>query len=193
MGSFLARRYLMTYAGELTAAVICGTGTTPTAMLAGGRCLAALIGLFRGPKYRSELLKKASFGTYNARIDNPKSPNAWLSVREENVEKYDKDKYCTFPFTVNGYKTLLGTIAYIQKPANVGKIPKTLPIFLIAGAEDPVGAYGKGVQAVYEVLKKQGIKDLSIKLYPNDRHEILNETDRESVYADVAEWLSKYC
>ena len=72
---------------------------------------------------------------------------------------------------------------------NIAKIPKNLPVFLIAGEEDPVGNYGKAVKNVYEIYKKAGIKDISIKLYKNERHELINETDKEDVYDDIRHWL----
>lgn len=97
--------------------------------------------------------------------------------------------YCTYSFTVNGYRTLLDVLSFIQNSDNIAKIPKDLPVFLIAGEEDPVGNYGKAVKHVYEIYKKAGIKDISIKLYKNDRHELINETDKEDVYDDIRHWL----
>ena len=76
-----------------------------------------------------------------------------------------------------------------QRQENIEKIPKTLPIFLIAGQEDPVGNYGKGVRQVYKSYKNAGILDVDIKLYKGDRHEILNEKDREQVFADILSWM----
>ena len=70
-------------------------------------------------------------------------------------------------------------------------VPKHLPIFFVAGEDDPVGAFGKGVKRVYERFKRSGIKDVSLKLYKGDRHEILNETDREQVYEDLYVWMEK--
>lgn len=192
MGSFLARRYMMNFGYELTGAIICGTGGQPGAVLAGGRVLAELIRLVRGDRHRSKLLQKAAFQSYNARIKDAKTSNDWLSRREENVERYNRDKYCTYRFTVNGYRGLFSTIAYIQRKSNIAKLPKELPVFLIAGEEDPVGAYGKGVLAVSESYKKQGLTDVECKLYPQDRHEILNEEDREVVFEDVRNWLEKH-
>lgn len=91
--------------------------------------------------------------------------------------------------TVNGYRTLLDVLSFIQNSNNIAKIPKNLSVFLIAGEEEPVGNYGKAVKNVYEIYKKAGIKDISIKLYKNDRHELINETDKEDVYDDIRHWL----
>ena len=84
---------------------------------------------------------------------------------------------------------MLDVLTFIQNPKNIDKIPKKLPILFIAGEEDPVGNYGKAVKFVYQTYVHAGIQDVSIKLYENDRHELLNETDKEIVYADLKNWL----
>lgn len=192
MGSFMARRYLMTYGKELDGAIISGTGAQPGIVLKAGKAVASLIKFFRGDRCRSVLLKKMFFGNYNSRIPNPGTSNDWLTKDQAIVEKYNADPYCTYSFTVNGYRTILEVLSFIQKPENIAKIPETLPVFLIAGGEDPVGAYGKAVTRVYETYKKAGLRDVSIRLYKDDRHEVLNETDKESVYDDIRNWLNSH-
>lgn len=189
MGSFMARRYIMTYGSELTGAIICGTGSQPGAVLTTAKLVAKTIKLFHGEKYRSEFLKGLSFNGYNSRIKPLRTPNDWLSREESNVDKYNLDKYCTYTFTLNGYLTLFDVITFIQKKENVDRIPKDLPIFMVAGEEDPVGGFGVAVKAIYEEYKAKGQKDISLKLYPEDRHEILNEIDKETVYQDLGNWL----
>ena len=77
----------------------------------------------------------------------------------------------------------------LQKPKNFVNIPRQIPVFFVSGEEDPVGDYGEGVIRAKNALVKAGLENVSMKLYPNDRHEILNETDREVVYSDIYEWL----
>lgn len=192
MGSFMARRYLITYGDRLTGAIICGTGFTPGIVLGFGSAVAGLIGMVKGEKYRSSMLTKLAFGSYNKRIKNVKTSNDWLSVNEDNVKKYNKDKFCTFIFTVNGYQTLFDVLKFIQKKSNYSRIPKKLPLFFIAGEEDPVGGYGKNVLKVATQYKECGVNEVETKLYAGDRHEILNEDDRKNVYEDVCSWLMKH-
>lgn len=192
MGSFMARRYLMTYGSELSGAIISGTGSQPKAVLASGILLANITGLIKGERYVPSLLKTIAFGAYNKRIDNPKSEHAWLSRDEEIVKIYDKDKMCTFDFTVNGYKTLFDAIDFIQKKENINKIPKKLPVLFISGKEDPVGNYGKGVEQAYDDFCNLGIDNSEIVLYHDARHELLNEIEREAVFKDIYDWISKY-
>lgn len=189
MGSFMARRYIMTYGKELTGVIISGTGAQPGPVLMGGKLIAGIVGLFKGDRYKSKLIKQIAFGSYLKRIENPKSKSDWLSKDEEIVKKYDNDKFCTFDFTVDGYKTLFESIEYIQKNENIAKIPKTLPILFISGTEDPVGNYGKDVESIYDIYDNAGINDIEMLLYHDGRHEMLNEIEREGVFEDVYEWI----
>lgn len=189
MGSFMARRYLMTYGDELTGAILCGTGEQTSATLFAGKTAAGILGAFKGQRYRSEFIRKTSFKGYNDRFEK-RTENDWLTKDQSIVDWYNDHKFCTFGFTINGYKTLFEVLTYIQKQENYNKIPKNLPVYMIAGEDDPVGNYGEGVKHIYQQYKDSGIKDISIKLYPNDRHEILNELDKETVYADVADWIA---
>lgn len=189
MGSFMARRYIMTYGDILDGAIICGTGSQQSYVLNVAKVLASLSKTFKGDRYRSKMLKKVFFSKNNNRISNPRTENDWLTKDETIVDRYNADKFCTFSFTVNGYRTVLDVLTFIQKPKNIDKIPKKLPILFIAGEEDPVGNYGKAVKFVYQTYVHAGIQDVSIKLYENDRHELLNETDKEIVYDDLKNWL----
>ena len=189
MGSFMARRYLSTYGDEIDAAIICGTGYTPTVVLKAGLMVAGIIGAFKGDRHRSNLIKNMAFGSYNKRIPNSTSASDWLSVDKENVQKYENDKYCTFKFTVNGYQSLFEVIDFIQKKKNIEKIPKDIPILLIAGDEDPVGNYGEGVKKVHEIYKSSGLNDNKIVLIKGKRHEILNESDRENTFEIIYDWI----
>lgn len=190
MGSFMARRYLMTYGEKITGAIICGTGYTPGIILTLGDILANAIKLFKGERHQSKLLKKMAFGSYNKQITNVRTENDWLSRNADNVKEYNQDKYCTFLFTVNGYQTLFDVLRFIQKKENIRQIPKELPIYFIAGKEDPVGNYGAGVLKVAEQYKQSGVKHIQTKLYENDRHEIINESDKDTVFKDIFKWLS---
>lgn len=191
MGSFMARRYAMTYGTELQGAVFVGTGNQPQAVVKIGKCLVDFLSILFGERYKSKMVEKLMFGSYNTHFEPVKTRYDWLSRNEENVEKYKNDRACTFLFTLNGYKTLLSTILYIEKRENIGRIPAKLPVLLLSGEEDPVGDYGKAVRQVYTIYKQRGIKDISLKLYPQDRHEVLNEIDRQEVYAYLYQWLDK--
>lgn len=192
MGSFIARRYLMTYGNELDAAIIMGTGSQPKITVLGGKLIVKIWKLIYGDKHRSKFLCNVMFGTYNKNIINSSTGKEWLTKDEEICKNLCNEPGCNFLFTLNGYQMILETLGFIQKKNNINKIPKKLPIFIASGKDDPVGNYGKGVKHVYNEYNKAGIKDISIRLYDNDRHEILNETDRQMVYKDILEWLDRH-
>lgn len=190
MGSFILRNYLFRYGSEVDKAIIMGTGMQPKAMVVGANVMAGIGNFFNARKV-SKFMDNASFSTYNKRIPNNRTSFDWLTKDEKKVDAYIADPLCGFIFTCNGFKTLSNLLWRLNKKSNLEKMPKSLPILITSGAEDPVGEYGKGPKLVYDSYKELGIKDVSIKLYDTDRHEILNETDREVVYKDLYEWLVK--
>ena len=186
MGSFLVRQYIERYGEEVDGVIIMGTGWTDQNTLTAGKTVCNVISAFRGEKHRSKLIEGIAFGSYNDRC--PKRTRVdWLTKDEKIVDTYLKEPRDTFRFTVNGYKFLFNAIEDEQK--NIDKMPKNLPVFFVSGEEDPVGAYGKGVITSYTKFKEAGMTDVNIKLYPGDRHEILNELDRQQVYEDLYTWL----
>lgn len=189
MGSFLIRQYMSLHGSGLKGVIVSGTGVKPEIVLAGGKCLCSIQAAFKGWHYRSTLLAKAAFAGTGKRIHPQRTANDWLTKDEAIVDAYNADPLCTFLFTVNGFYEMFRSIQFIQKKANLNRIPKELPIFLIAGAEDPIGDYGKGVERVYQQMQEANIADVTIKLYKDDRHEVLNETDREQVFEDLLTWL----
>lgn len=192
MGSFMARRYAMTYGEEIDGAVLVGTGNQPALQVHFGKAFVSFLGIIFGERHKSRLVNFRMFALYNRRIRPARTKYDWLSRNTENVDRYRRDKACTFLFTLNGYKTLFSTILYIENPVNIRMIPAKLPILLLSGEEDPVGNYGRAVKQVYAIYKKRGIKDLSIRLYPGDRHELLNESDRHEVYEYLYQWLNRH-
>ena len=115
--------------------------------------------------------------------------NSWLTKDTEIVTKYYNEPRCCFKFTLNGYLGLMEAVLYDNQMDNVQKVPKKLPLFLVSGEDDPVGDCGVGVKKVYDMYKEAGLLDITYCLYENDRHEILNETDRDKVYADILSWM----
>ena len=189
MGSFMARRYLMTYGMDLDGCVICGTGSQSRPVLIAGPVVANALRLVFGDRFRSRLLERNAFGTYQKRIPNPRTKSDWMTRDTAIVDWCRSNKYCSFRFTLNGYRTLFEVLSFIQKRQNIDRIPKELPLFFIAGGQDPVGHYGRDVRRISAGYEKAGVEDVSLKIYQEDRHEILNELDRDLVYRDVLSWL----
>ncbi|MBE5940017.1 MAG: alpha/beta hydrolase [Lachnospiraceae bacterium] len=190
MGSFLTRRYLTIYGNELDGVIIMGTGSQSQLTLKAGLGIIKLLSFIYGDKHRSNFVNKIVFGGYNKKISEKDTGN-WLTKDQSVVDTYNGDPYCNFVFTLNGFKWLFENMEYVQKPDNYMKTPKDIPMLIISGKDDPVGNYGKGVKKVYDIYKKCGVHDVSMKLYENDRHELINETDKEVVYADILDWIVK--
>lgn len=189
MGSFILRNYLFRYGSGINGAIIAGTGMQSKGTVFMARTVTAVQKFFLGSKHIGKFVDKASFGSYNKKIENPKTGFDWISREESNVQRYMDDPLCGFVFTLNGFATLFKLIYNCHDPENLEKMPKQLPIMLIAGSDDPVGDYGQGVEKVYRSYLEHGMQNVQMKLYEKDRHEILNETDREMVYDDIYRWI----
>lgn len=192
MGSYMLRKYLAFHDENLRGAIIMGTGTVPDATTKFGLKFCSFIAAFRGWHYRSKLIQSLSYSKPYRQYDltGKDVTNSWLTKDVEMVKKYYHEPKCTFMFTVNGYKGLMEAVLFDNQIENVKKISNKLPIFIVSGADDPVGDCGEGVKKVYNMFQEAGSEDVTWKLYENDRHEILNETDRQQVYEDLLAWMN---
>lgn len=191
MGSFLARLFIIEYGDKLDGAIIMGTGQQNNATLIAGKCLIKIISLFKGERYRSRFINNMALGSYNKKFEPSKTHCDWLTKDSDVVDWYYHEPRCHFIFTLNGYYNLFSLIQQIIKKKNLLKMPKELPILIVSGEDDPVGNFGKDPLSVYELFKESGMKNVECKLYPTDRHEILNELDKSDVYNDLSNWLLK--
>lgn len=191
MGSFLIRQYISQYGEGLSGAIIMGTGHKGVFLLDAGRILCRLVAACKGWNYRSTFINNLGMGSYQKSFPSEKSANNWITSDKERRDKYEKDPLCSFIFTVNGYEQMFAGMRTMIKRKNLKRIPKNLPIFFVAGAQDPVGNSGKDVEKVFHSYQKLGIKNCSIKLYPNARHELLNERNRKQVYGDLYRWMTE--
>lgn len=189
MGSFIARLFIMKYSMEIDGAIIMGTGNQPPLLASCGRLLTEAMALFKGKYFRSEFVNKLAFGAFNKKFEPARTAMDWLTKDEAVIDKYLADERCTFIFTLSGYRDLFGIIAEIGKTENIRKTRENLPVLITSGDKDPVGGFGKGVRAVYDKFVEAGLKNVRLKLYENDRHEILNETDRKTVFEDILGWI----
>lgn len=186
MGSFLLRQYLGRYGEGLTGAVIMGTGDQPGIVLKLGKTVCRTLAFFKGWDMRCSFVNEFVVGGYEKKLGK-----SWISRNEENVKAYTGDPFCNFVFTLNAFYHMFDGMQKMNVQERKGKVPKELPIFFMAGKEDLVGNKGKGVEKVYRRYVAQGMTQVKIKLYEEDRHEILNETDREMVYQDIWQWIQK--
>jgi len=189
MGSFLIRTYLIDYDDQLAGAIISGTANMPQAVIYGGIALSSIIKLIYGDNHRSKLLRNLCFFGYNKQFKPNINPMDWLSRDEKVTDAYIHDKHCRFIPTTLLYKEMFGGIKYMSNKHHYKQLKPDLPILLISGEKDPVGNNGKGIHKLHDDFRKADLKNVTMKLYPECRHELLNELNREEIYADIINWL----
>lgn len=192
MGSFLAQQYLFTHGSTLAAAVLSGTNSGGAALVRVALGLAHIERLRLGPRGRSKLLQAASFGDFNRRFKPARTEFDWLSRDPAEVDKYIADPLCGFSMTVQGWIDVFGGLLRIEEQASRERVPRDLPIYLFAGAEDPVGHAGKGVVGLFDAYRRAGVADVTHKLYAGGRHEMFNEINRDEVTGDLIAWLDQH-
>lgn len=193
MGSFITRRYLTIHGKQLDGAILMGTGGQPLALAVLGKMAAGLIGLVKGKRYQSPLLRQMVLGSYNKAFKPNRTVCDWLSRDEDMVDAYLQDPYCGVSFTCQAYVDFFHILIDLGMKRQFHNIPKELPLLVISGADDPVGDFGKGVEKVYDQLVDLGMEAVAIRLYPGARHEILNEINREEVFEDIFYWIKDVC
>ena len=191
MGSFLTRTFLILHPDLYDAAILSGTGHQSAALVNGGYLAAELMTKLKGPHASGQALNDMAFGSYCKRIENPRTPFDWLSRDNETVDKYIADPLCGFVCKTSLYRDMMGGLKFLTNQKNIDKMNKTLPIYFMSGAEDPVGDYGAGVETAYKAFCRAGLKDVMIRLYPGGRHEMLNELNRDEVMQDILNWLNE--
>ncbi len=188
MGSFLARTYASRYGKGIAAFIFSGTaGKNPA--IGAGRIVSKLEQLKNGPAKPSKLLDSLSFGAYNKAFAPARTSFDWLSRDSKRVDEYVTDSLCGFVFTAEGMRDIFDGLGFISTPEWAKSIPN-VPILLISGSKDPVGACGEGVRQVAEWLKASG-HSVQLQLYPEGRHEMLNELNRKEVFQDILSFINR--
>ena len=190
-GSFISQGYIEKYSkdNEIAGCILCGTAGPMGALVAGGCFLTAIAKTIYGGDSVLKFLANASFGSYNKRTEK-KTDVDWLSKNEFNIQMYQDDAWCGIPLTTSFFYDMTHGLKKIHNPANIKKISVDLPVFFIYGSEDPVGSYGATINKLMNIYKANGLKNLSIKAYEGDRHEIFNEDDKEEVEKDLMNWVN---
>ena len=190
MGSFMARTILCKYPESgIAGAVICGTGWQPAFALP---LLAKVIDLMSkksGDTAPNKVLNDLIFGSYNNKIADKRTNYDWLTRDPEIVDAYIAHPLCGFVPSGGLLRDMMSGMHYIETKENLARMRKDLPVLFIAGGEDPVGSFGKGIHQAANAFRKAGMTDVQVKIYPDCRHEILNELNKEEVFEDVTNWI----
>lgn len=191
MGSFIARTIIGWRSDLFDACILSGTGHQPIIVCKTGQLIANAHIRKNGSKSKSELLQNLSFGSYLKKIENPKTSSDWISRDEKIIASYQMDPLSGFEASASLMRDMLQGLELIARSGHIRQMDKSLPVLFIAGTHDPVGNYGKGVLKVKSLFEKAGVKNLSVILYPEMRHEVLNEIGYEQVFEDVLAWMEK--
>lgn len=189
MGSFITRLYLAKYGRDVDVVIIMGTGQQPRVQTWTAIGLTKILRVLHGEKYRSKFLEQMSTGMFNRSFSPNQTKADWLSRDEAEVDKYLAHEHHQFTPTLNMYCALFTFSNLAASRKWIKKIPRSLPLLLISGAKDPVGGFGKGVTHFYKILRHEDFTDVTLKLYPDARHEILNELNKNEVMRDLVAWM----
>lgn len=188
MGSFVARTFLIDYPGAVDGCILSGTGQESTLTVAAGKLLTGL-----GDSHKvNKLFYKLSIGAYNKKFSPARTGADWICRDEKVVDAYLADPLCNFQTTAGMNHAMMSGLQYVARRKNLDRMDKDTPVYFFAGDADPVGAMGKGVKKVAGWFREAGVKDVTVKLYPGGRHEMLNETNREEVFQDTLAWLKAH-
>ena len=189
-GSFVTQEYLERYGATVDAAVLIGTsGPNPSVRLAA--LLASLTCLVKGRKAPAKLMNALVFGAYTRAVPNAKTEFDWLSRDAAEVQKYIADDRCGFLCTAGFYQDFMRGLLRIHRKKALQGIPITTPILITAGSCDPVSNGSKTLKGLFRLYQRRGIQDVTVKIYEQARHEILNEINKEEVTADILHWISE--
>lgn len=190
MGSYIAQAYLLHHSASLNGAILSGSNFQPVALYGATKVIAHVERLRQGLRGRSALIDFLSFGSFNKAFKPNRTAFDWLSRDPAEVDKYVSDPLCGFRCTNQLWIDLLGGLQQISKASNLAQIDPGLPILIMGGECDPVSE-GKRLKSLANALREAGCQHLELSIYPQARHELFNETNRDAVTADVLTWLAQ--
>jgi alpha-beta hydrolase superfamily lysophospholipase len=191
MGSWVLQQLLFEHPSDMIAAALSGSNGKPPPIATLGKLVARIERMRVGKRSPSPIMQKLSFEEYNKGFAPNRTEFDWLSRDNEEVDKYVADPLCGFAISTQAWIDFLAALDRVAKPSNVAKVPKGKPLYLFAGDQDPVGDNGKGMKNLYDAYKRAAIFDVRLKLYPDARHETLNETNRQEVTDDFIAWCDE--
>ena len=188
-GSFITQA-VMEHAPDVAGFVLCGSNYMKDISFDLCRIIANSMCKNKGGRYPAQMIVNLSFKMYEKKFPGT---SAWLNRDADEVKKYNDDPMCGYTCSANFYRTFMYGISHLYKKEEYKRIDVSKPLLIIAGSQDPVGNYGKGVKKLEKFyLKKVGMTDVTTHLYDDARHEILNEPlCKQQVYDDIANWIEQ--
>ncbi|WP_017223797.1 alpha/beta fold hydrolase [Moritella dasanensis] len=190
MGSFIAQQYAILHGSKLNGLVLSGSNYQNPVMYKLATLVSKIEKIRIGASAPSRFLDFVSFGTFNSKFKPTRTAFDWLSRDPVQVDKYISDDYCGFPCSPQFWLDFMSGLITISQKSEIAKIPDQLPIYIFSGDKDPVGLQGKGVLALEQHITTNGCANVQCKLYPDGRHEMLNESNANAVFNDVTDWVT---
>lgn len=190
MGSYLLRRYLIYHGDRVDGAVIMGTGHQAAGLVKTGLAVTYANMVRRGAKGHSAVLNNLTCSGFAKRYPDNAHTGSWMSRDPQVMIQALQDKKMNYQFSLNAFEALFRTIEEAIDPKRMAKMPKKLPLLILSGDKDPVGGNGKGVRKFETTLKKIGMKNVTCHLYPENRHELINDLDKDQVFKDIRKWCN---
>ncbi|WP_243735225.1 alpha/beta fold hydrolase [Paenibacillus turpanensis] len=189
MGTIVGQWFAQQHGEALAGAIFSGAVAHPGRMLAPGLALARLEEALR-PHKPSRMMTALTFGPYNAAFRPVRTPFDWLTRDEAEVRQFMEDPLCGVVLPAEFYARMLEAIRTVYSEQAMRKTPRELPMLFVSGDRDPTGAFGRGIQRLAEQYRHAGVRSVDVKLYPEARHELLNELNREEVTRDLIAWMN---
>ncbi len=192
-GSMLVRGWVASQGEQSRLAGLIAMGTMASPGLLGpiGTRLARAEARLRGPRHPSALLEKQAFAANNKPFAPVRTDYDWLSRDQAEVDRYVEDPLSGQRCTASFYRDLTRGAVAVNRPQAFAAVPRGLPVLVVSGDHDPVGGMGRGVRRVATDLRRAGVRDVTLRLYPEARHELLNETNRDEVTSDLLRWIGR--
>lgn len=192
MGASMVRTLLAQYPKSgVSAAILCGSSWVHRGILNSGIAAAAVVGKMQGFDKSSQKLTESWYNGYNRRIEHQRTSFDWLCRNSRVVDRFLADAGCFHVMTAGLVRDVLTGMKYNQEPENMARMRNDLPILAISGGDDPAGGYGEGVKKMVQGFTRAGMEDVTMRLYPLCRHELLHELNREEIYGHILSWIQK--
>lgn len=188
MGSMVVRCYIRKYDSDIDKLLVLGCPSKQGGMKP-GLVFIKIVKKLRGELCKDPFVAHLVLGRFERRFRKEPIKHAWINSNPEEMAKYNSDPYCSYLFTLNGFENLVRLSLLTYKNGGYAMNNPALPILFLSGADDPCGISEKKVRSAAELIKKQGYKNVDVKMYEGMRHEILLETDKQLVYSDVLSFL----
>lgn len=192
MGSFVAQEFAQHYPDQLNLLLLEGSNFEPPWFTTAASWLAGFETWRLGENGRSPLIHAMTFGGFNKTIKRPRTAFDWITRDTSFVDRYIADPLCGFQLSNNYWRHFLKGLSHLYRPTSLQRLRSDLPVYLFAGAKDPVGHMGHGVEKLAHALHEAGLRDVTLRMYPEARHDILHETNRDEVLTDLLAWVKRH-